>query len=200
MERNNIIGITLIFILFFVWSYINSPSKAELERVQFVQDSLAQVEKAIREAKVTDASTTASAAPQEEEVILPDSIRLLNLANKFGAFAPSANGAEALNTLENDLFKVTFTNKGGRIKNVEVKGYKKLVDEKKENGETVELSSTVRLLEDEANRFEYQLPLSNGQTISTQDLFFDAAVNGNTITFRANTNTGGYFEVRHQPR
>ena len=130
MEKNNIIGITLIFALFFVWSYLNTPSQAEIERQQFVEDSIKAANQALEGEKVADLNESAIDQPntQPTATMETDSMKALRLNNQFSDFAPSASGEETLNVIENDLFKVTFTNKGGRIKEVEIKGYDKLVD------------------------------------------------------------------------
>jgi len=97
---------------------------------------------------------------------------------KFGDFADQAKGTEQTSVLENDKFKVTFTNQGGRIKQVLVKDYFKLrLTEEKE-----EVKEELFLLEDEKNRFEYLLPVagSAGGTVSTSDLFFTPTINGKT--------------------
>ena len=44
MEKNNLIGITLIFILFYVWVRYNAPSEAEMQAIQATQDSIAMVQ------------------------------------------------------------------------------------------------------------------------------------------------------------
>jgi YidC/Oxa1 family membrane protein insertase len=197
MDKNNIIGFTLIFAILFAWSYLTAPSQEEIEKAKFVQDSTEQVEKRLK-AEVADSASATTDTPETIDNIVPptpgqDSVLAANRANSFGAFAPSANGSEAMSTLENELFKIVFTNKGGRVKSVEIKPYDKL----KKNAEGVREASNVILQEDNNNRFEYQLPLRNGQTISTQDLFFDATVKDSTVTFRAKTNTGGYFEQKY---
>ncbi len=197
MEKNNIIGITLIFLLFFAWSYVNTPSKEEIERQKFLRDSIQMAQQAEEakqlantEIKNQEPNPTTPPTTQTE---VPDSIKEIQLNNQFGDFAPYASGTESFHTIENDLFKVTFTNKGGRIKEVELKRYNKLID----NDKGEEIPTVLKLLEDDNNRFEYLLPLHNGHTISTQDLYFLPQLNGNTITFRIQTPTGGYFDQKY---
>ena len=44
MDRNAIIGLTLIFILFIVWQQMMAPTAEEMEAQQRMQDSIAQVQ------------------------------------------------------------------------------------------------------------------------------------------------------------
>ena len=192
MEKNNLIGITLIFILFYVWVRYNAPSEAEMQAMQATQDSIAMVQfKADSIARLggVEADPLVGA---EMDPATKDSVMAVRRSQKFGSFADQANGTEQTSVLENDQFKVTFTNRGGRIKNVLVKDYYKLkLTEEKE-----EVKEELFLLEDEKNRFEYLLPVSGsaGGTVSTNDLFFTPTLNGNTIKFAARGGSGQVIE------
>jgi len=186
MDKNNIIGITLIFMLFFAWSYLNSPGAEEIAEEKRVQDSIAYEQHKLDSLALLGTSPVATT-----ETIEPDSVKQARLAGSYGSFAASAAGTESLYTLENDLVKLEFSNKGGRIVKAELKKYNKLYND--ENG--VEQSKLVELLNDPKNKFEYILPTNTG-TISTQNLFFDATVVDSTITFRANAGAG-YFEQKY---
>jgi YidC/Oxa1 family membrane protein insertase len=117
------------------------------------------------------------------------------LAAQFGAFAPAAKGEEQLSTLENADFKITFTNKGGRIKEVLLKKYTKISEDAKH----VETKSPLLMLEDAKNRFEYSIPSATSAkgAISTQDLYFTATTTSNTATFRAQGANGAWFEQKY---
>ena len=110
------------------------------------------------------------------------------LQNQYSVFASHAVGSESLSRLENEHMSVTFTNKGGRIRSVELKDYYKLVED--EDGE--EKKTKVLLFEDEDNRFDYRLPMS-GTTVNTADLYFDVSEASNRLDFQINTPDGGYF-------
>lgn len=86
---------------------------------------------------------TATTRPSEETIIQPQPEQLSDSAlaalnnMKFGMFSPLAVGTDQFETLENENLKVTFSNRGGVIKEVELKGYEKydgtplvLIDEK----------------------------------------------------------------------
>ncbi len=187
MDKNNIIGITLIFALFFAWSYLNTEPADVIAERQRVQDSITYEQHKLDSlAKIGITGNTASVKIEE-----PDSVKQARLANSYGSFAASASGTETLYTLENDLIKLQFSNKGGRIVNAELKDYNKLYDD----ADGIEQSKVVALLEDDKNKFEYQLQTNTG-IVSTQNLFFSAETAGNTITFRANAGSG-YFEQKY---
>jgi len=189
MERNHIIGFLLIFATLFVWSYLNKPDAAELERRQQMQDSLARVE-----AIAIDSLNSEAIIPVEEPKIttaIPDSVLLQMNAGLFGAFAPASVGEEKEYTVENSKVKLTFSNKGGKIIAAELKEHTKEI---RERGKDVVVEQIV-LLNDSRNKFEYLLPVASAPSgsVSTEDLYFDTEVKGNKIVFKAKTNIGGSF-------
>ncbi len=192
MDKNNLIGWVLMFLLMMGYFYMTSPTQAELDAIQFTQDSLALEES--RRDSLAKLPETATTSTQTTIATLPDSIQQLQLAGKFGVFAPAGSGTEQEQVLENDNFKITFTNKGGRIKEVELKGYLKAIENDDE--ERTKSYVPVKLLEDEKNQFEYLIPVGNvsAGAVSTADLYFTPQISGNTISFKANTSNGGYFE------
>ena len=192
MDKNNIIGITLIFILFFIWAKINSPSPEELAEQKRVQDSIQLAAAKVEELAKLPEPTETAAQPTPAKLTESDSMRQARLAGAYGPFALSAEGDEVDQVLENELFKITFSNKGGRIKNVLLKEYKKVTADS--SGE--ETQHPLYLLEDEKNKFEYFLPIAGIPSggVKTSDLFFDASKNGTSISFKAKTTNGGSFE------
>lgn len=123
MDKKSIIGIVLIFAILVVFSIINQPSKEEIEAARLRRDSIAKVE-AERElilkqqqeqtAEITSLTATDSINPETQ---------LAEKTNELGVFGNAAIGEEQFYTLENNLMKITFTNKGGRIYSVELKNY-----------------------------------------------------------------------------
>ena len=192
MEKNNLIGITLIFILFYVWVRYNAPSEAEMQAIQATQDSIAMVQAHADSIARLEGTVDDPILVENTDPATKDSLMAVRRNQKFGSFADQANGTEESSFLENDRFKITFTNRGGRIKQVLVKDYYKLqLTEEKE-----EIKEPLFLLEDEKNRFEYQLPVagSAGGTVNTNDLFFTPTLNGNTLKFAARGGNGQVIE------
>lgn len=104
MDRNSAIGLTLIAALLLVYFYWFSPKPQPRSTQPAVTESLAQ-----------DAPQT-----NDQEQAPTDSV----LASTFGDFSSFARGVEKTTTLETQDLRVTFTSKGGIIKELELKNYK----------------------------------------------------------------------------
>ncbi len=194
MDKNTITGFILIFGILLVWNMTMAPdAQKKIEEQQRIQDSLALVEQQRVEEQP---QTTIETQPNNTEPTVIDSQEIEKqqslLQLQYGAFYPSATGEEKESVLENDLMKVTFSNKGGRIKSVLLKEHFKM--ERDSSHEEHEIP--LKLLEDDKNRFEYILPVASAakETISSQDLFFEPSISGNTISFKASAGSGKYFE------
>ena len=150
-DKNTVIGFVLLGVLFFLYFwYSNKQQSAILEIKKKQEDSLARVNAAKR--PVVDSAT------MQLDSLKRDSASRAALA---GDFTTAAIGTESLVSVENKLMKVTFTNKGGQVKSVELKNYKKP-------------DSSAVLLSDKAN-LGYTINTGANQSASTTDLFFTAA-------------------------
>ena len=108
MDKNTLVGFILIGAVLIGFSVYNRPSQEEMERARQYQDSIqtvAQLEAAMREAEAT----------QSMQALTLDSTSLFFGANQ---------GTEQFTTLENNLVKVQFSNKGGRVVSATLKDYK----------------------------------------------------------------------------
>ncbi|MFT5834683.1 MAG: YidC/Oxa1 family membrane protein insertase [Cognaticolwellia sp.] len=196
MDKNTITGFILIAGIILGMQYFNSPSDAEMARQEFLQDSIKQEQ--LRVDSIAEAKKDGIEAPIIETVenVLPDSVKVANRAGKFGAFAPSASGENKEVTIENDLLKVTFSTKGGRITDVLLKEYEKW---SKDSLGDVSIKEPLHLWEDKKNKFEYLIPINgaNRSKILTSELYFDADVKGNAVTLRASAGDGKYIEQKY---
>ncbi|MGG9971416.1 membrane protein insertase YidC [Ferruginibacter sp. SUN002] len=111
MDRNTVIGFVLIGVLMMGMFYFNSRGdKARQAEAQRIADSIAKTKP-----KVDTALARVEAAK-------------LDTAKKIqqaGNFPPAVSVPEALTVLENEVVKISFTNKGGQPKIVELKSFKK---------------------------------------------------------------------------
>ena len=204
MERNQIIGVLLIFGLFYLYLRMNAPSPAELVDQKRIQDSIAMVEarNAINlENNESSQTTTFGDDPFRDQSLidrqireLSDSLKKAQMSYVLGPFSDSGFGEEKFYNLENDLLKITFSNKGGIIKEAWLKDYKKVV---KIDGEKQKID--LKLLNDEKNKFEFLLPIatSAGIYVKTSDLYFTPTVERRTIKFRAYAGEGRYIELKY---
>lgn len=188
MDKNKLIGFLLIFAIMMLWIQVTAPTEGEIAEQERVRDSIEMAEGR----KVDNAAQPAATNTIQNNMPL-DSAALAQRAGQFGVFAPSISGTEQLQTIENEVMKITFTNKGGRIKKVELKKHDKLIYNENE----LVSKEPVVLLEDDNNKFEYKLPVGGRDSINTADLFFTPQLSGNTITYQAKTSNGGYFQQKY---
>ncbi|MFN0213803.1 MAG: membrane protein insertase YidC [Saprospiraceae bacterium] len=189
-QLSTYIGMGLIFLLLFLWMQYSAPPKKTPEQIQ-AETTAAQT--------AVDNQLAQQAAPQTPATVVAPPVTAAEqngmMVAKFGVFASAATGQEQFEVLENDLVRITFTSKGGRIKEVFLKKYEKILTDTAGN----DIKSPLRLLEDDQNRFEYELPVNgtaNGKVL-TSELYFKPTKNGNTLTFRADAGNGGYFEQNY---
>jgi len=191
MDKNTLIGFLLIFGLLIAMQLFMAPEQKKMEAERQAKlDSLRKMEQ-IR----------ADSFAQLQNVVVPDSVLLdsqalarqqVQVSGEFGPFAAAALGQEKIEVLENDVMRILFTNKGGRIKEVELKQHFKVLLDSNRN----EVKLPLKLLEDEKNRFEYLLPVVGlPNKLSSERLFFTPTKEGaNKIVFRADAGMGRYFE------
>jgi YidC/Oxa1 family membrane protein insertase len=157
MERNHIIGFILIFATLLTFNILTSPSKEELAKRQMEKDSIESLtQKKLPTTKIIDT---------------------VEASKTYGALAPLALQKDSIISLENDVMKVNFSAKGGKIASVVLKNYKKT---QAVNG--IDSQSQVLLLEDKKNIYNLTIPTKSG-TIATKDLVFTPTVNGNKVDF-----------------
>ncbi len=123
MDKKSIIGIGLIFAILVVFSLMNQPSKEEIAATKRKKDSIAQVEanKALQQQKIAEQQAAKQQAVQPDTVSQPEATQAKT--DELGVFGAAAVGEEKFTTIENNLMEITFSNKGGRIYSVRLKGY-----------------------------------------------------------------------------
>jgi len=159
MDRNTFTGFFLIMIVLGGWFYFIKPNEAQLKKEREVQriDSL-------KRAGINPSPTKAA--------IVPMATPALDSAALTGPFGGNLQGIEATSILENEKIKVTFTNKGGKIASVEVKGQKTYQ------------GKPVVLFDGDQNKFGLNLNLG-GKITNTNDLYFTPSKSGTTVSMRA---------------
>ena len=134
-NKNTLIGFVLIAAIIFGWIYFMTPSKEQLAEQQRIQDSIRRVrleemaldsmrqaEQQRQAAALAQLADSTATAEMDSATIAQQKAKVLR--DKYGVFANAAEGAEQTFTIENKLQKLTFTNKGGFLKQVELKDYK----------------------------------------------------------------------------
>lgn len=191
MDKNNIIGFILILGILLGYTYFTAPTPQQLEEQERINDSIRIAKERIT-ANPNEELAVTNPAQNSTTDALPDSIRQAQAQQKYGSLANLYSGTEEISVLENDKFRVSFTNKGGRIKSVELKNYMKNIDDRKKPHD----QEPLLLLDDEKNKFEYTIPSTTpGGTINTGQLFFQPQVSGNKIIFTANIEGGSIEQI-----
>lgn len=185
MDKNSIIGLSLIGLLIVGYSIYTQPGKEELAAARHKQDSIA----ALQKASTVVTETAKNIVVKDSSVI--DTLQVSNdslIANQdkqlYGDFAEAAKGTEQLLTLENSKVKVEISSKGGRIRAIELKDYKSWE------------GKPVRLFSSDSSVFNLTLSAQN-RIISTESLFFQASGstgNKKSVTMRLPAGQDKYIE------
>ena len=172
MDRNTIIGFVLLAVLFFGYFYYTKQGQLALEKEkQHVQDSLNRLKpKADTLIAKTDTTKKDSTVKQVSSAFQQDSVP----------------NFEQLTTLENDVIKIIFTNKGGQPKVIELKKFKTF------DGKPLILENG------SFNKISYLINTGVNQTSQTDDLFFKAQqANSNSLTYTLHSSEGQAIEHQY---
>ncbi len=171
MDKNTLVGFILIGAVLIGFSIYNRPSQEEMERARRYQDSIQTI------AQQEAAKLDAEAAAKSTQALTLDSTSLFFGANQ---------GTEQFTTLENNLVKVTFSNKGGRVVSATLKDYKD------QQGQPLTLFNE----KESAMNFAFE---GKNENILTEDLFFQPTnVTDSTITMRLQTTGAGYIDFAYR--
>jgi len=149
MDRNTIIGFVLLGVLLFTYLFTATKNNQQLERQRLREaDSVAAIKK-----------------QQEALHVTQDSVKVkVASGDSLTGFNKAIGGTEKLLTIENNLLKIVFSNKGGQPRVVVLKHFK-LYD-----------SSLVRLVDSNlSNKLNYDINTGTGQVSHITDLYFNEA-------------------------
>jgi len=149
MDRNTIIGFVLLGVLLFTYLFTATKNNQQLERQRLREaDSVAAIKK-----------------QQEALHVTQDSVKVkVATGDSLTGFNKAIGGTEKLLTVENNLLKIVFSNKGGQPREVVLKHFK-LYD-----------SSLVRIVDSNlSNKLNYDINTGTGQVSHITDLYFDVA-------------------------
>lgn len=152
-DRNTVIGFVILAGLFFGYFYFTNKQQSEYRKQQ--------AEKQKREKAIQDSINLVNKPKQDSLSRIADSVAKIT---KVGSFqAAIKDTTEKLVVAENELIKVTFTNKGGQVKKVELKKFKGLD------------SNEVKLAASSFDKLGYAINTGNNTTANTAELYFNAA-------------------------
>ncbi len=182
MDKNTIIGVVLLGLLFFGFFYFtNKEQQADMAMQKAQADSIARVN--ALKVKPVDA------VKAQRDSLVEDSAERVQVA---GNFQSAAAGSEQTTVVENELMKVTFTNKGGIVKSVTLKNFRSWD------------SSLVTLSGDKGDALGYAINTAPNQSSQTSNLYFaSSGVNKNadgsqTISFTLSSASANGESITHQ--
>ena len=109
-DRNTVIGFVVLALLFIGYFYFNQKQQLEYQQSVARRDSIAKA-----------AQPKPDIAVQKADSLAADSLAKPAITGDFGAFG---NGTEQTTTVENNVLKIVFTNKGAQPAQVELKHFK----------------------------------------------------------------------------
>ncbi|MBO4843559.1 MAG: membrane protein insertase YidC [Bacteroidales bacterium] len=177
MDKNSIVGLILIAMVLFGFTYIQKRKYQNQMEAQAVQDSIALAE-SIRRGDVPAA---------DQPAVIPDNqpaeIQVPIYKDTMLTMASAAD--EMFYTLENELLKVTFTSKGAQPYSAQIKGY------------TNYDKTDLYLFKDGGNK--YEVNVYTGEYIKTSDFSFSLVESSDTkLVFRLPFDGGGYIEQKYE--
>jgi YidC/Oxa1 family membrane protein insertase len=147
MDRNTIIGFVLLAGLLFAYLFFSSKGSQEVQiQKQRIEDSLARVAAQQRAIQAKKDAATAVNTPVVKDTT---------------GFQGVINGTEKTVTVETDLLKIVFSNKGGQPKTVELKKYKSGKGE-----------GLVKLMDSNTDSYSYRINTYPNQSADVAVLYF----------------------------
>ncbi len=158
MDKNTVIGLVLILGIIVGFSWLNRPSEEQLAAQQRYRDSIQKVEleKAQQAILLEELQRQREAA---DTTVSADAAQKL-----FGVFANAATGDEEFVTIENELVKLVFTTKGGRVYSAELKDYK-----------TYD-SLPLVLFDADESALDFTFLSSNNRVLHTNNFYFEPTI------------------------
>ncbi|RYY59978.1 MAG: membrane protein insertase YidC [Chitinophagaceae bacterium] len=145
-DRNTVLGFVVLGLLFFGYFYFNNKEQAAY----------------LKEKERVDSIALANQPKPDTLAFKKDSLRAdsSNRQIRSGYFQSAINGSEQLVYLENDLFRIAFTTKGGQPKWIELKKYKNMD------------SGFVRLANTARDRISYTVSTGENKTAESSEFNF----------------------------
>src|SRR5690606_32583082 len=172
MDRNSAIGLTLIAALLLGYFYWFSPKPDPVDQQPEISGP------------VTSQPVEPDSASATTPAVVPDSV----LALEYGVFSPLMKGTESLTRLETQDIIISFSNKGGIIRELERKNYRTYYQE------------PLMLILPQTTSFQLQASY-NGKDIDRYDLSYEVdqqkLSESTVLTFTARLTDGSELSQRY---
>jgi len=187
LDLNSIIGFVLIFAILAYMLWQNQPTPEELEAQEKAKQEQVEAEQKAKAQEETLVTTAADYAVGSGV----DSLQMVQLKNKLGAFAFSATQSNAKETVvESDLFALKFSNKGGHLSEVRLKQF-------------VDYDSVpIYLVKDNNASFNINFGTTDSRILNTKDLPFVPQVTKNgdvtVVSMKLKVSETQFLEYRYE--
>jgi YidC/Oxa1 family membrane protein insertase len=187
-DINSLIGFVLLGAIMLWYFYSNQPTPEQVnqQKMERIQDSIQRSTQGVNKGISEQESESATINPT-------DSVALINAKNELGVFSysatlPSAKPNETI--IENDLLKISVSNKGGQISQVELKQFK------------TNYLLPLYLIKDNNASFNINFGTTDNRILNTKDLFFEPTLtnNGNNqvLSMKLKISNDRYLEYRYE--
>ena len=163
--------------------------------VDLTVDSAAAVAGTIHAGKPTgDVSFTdlaagaASLGPDDRRMALETLRKAVADAHKYKAFAGKLGGENVEKVMENDLMRVTFSSRGGRVSQVELKNYKT---------ELTTPETPVRLFRNESDGYSFVLTTADQRLNTSEFNFTPVAESDTSMLMKLELADGAWWGIRY---
>jgi YidC/Oxa1 family membrane protein insertase len=180
-DRNTVIGFVILAGLFFGYFFFTNKQQSEHRREQARQDSI-------------DLANKPKQDPAQASIdsLRNDTLKKRNDSLKSGPFQDAVKGTAQLVEVNTELFKITFTTKGGQPKAVELKKFRSAD------------SSQVKLAATDFDKISYRINTEINKTAETGDLYFQPGVvtknadGSSTVSFTLPGDSASGSSITHQ--
>lgn len=179
MNKNSIIGFSLIAVILIAFSWYNSKMFTEQQKEQFKNDSIAAV-KIAEQKKLMPADSTDTSAMKvlDSNAVAASSIYKDTLLDK------ASKGSKEITTLENNKIKVDLSNIGAQPEMVQIKGYYSY--------DSLDLNLVKQ------NQSKFELKFFTNQEIATSNFAFTRqSVDDSSVTYRLYVDSVSFVEYKY---
>lgn len=163
--------------------------------VDLTVDSAAAVAGTIHAGKPTGdvsfadlAAGTASLGPDDRRMALETLRKAVADAHKYKAFAGKLGGENVEKVMENDLMRVTFSSRGGRVSQVELKNYKT---------ELTTPETPIRLFRNESDGYSFVLTTADQRLNTSEFNFTPVAESDTSMLMKLELADGAWWGIRY---
>jgi len=169
MDKQTTLAFVLIGIVLVAWLYLTAPDPA------------------VEKPKQTDSTTVViidTFKLSEPEIPLTEEIKTNDLIPQGGKYFNADYAKEEITTIENDVFIIEFSNKGGNIHKVFLKKYKNWYSINNNGDDDFYKTSAQLINYSRGNTYDLSFVSTDGKAINTADFFFesDLSAGKHTIT------------------